>query len=300
MNKILKKIIDTGININIDIKKNYKRLRKLNNIAKKRANNNNIFDYTINANNRDIPIRVFYPSGIPKQIIIYYHGGGWVLGNNQTSSELCTKIATSTNSIVFAIEYALAPEFKFPQGFNDCYAITDIIIKDSMTFKIPKRRVYLMGDSAGGNIAACISLKRRDQKKYMPKKQILIYPVTAAIRTKEIYSSVGEFEYSQTLSLKQLEDYIDLYLNNYDDKNNPYFSPLKATTLKKQPKTLLIVANKDILRDEGIEYARALADAKVKVQLVHIDEGHAYLTLFGESKGSKETIKIIKEFTKGR
>jgi len=302
MGKLTKKIIETVPNPEIDLKKNYKRIRIINTLTKRglfTKKSDNISNFTINTNDGKVPVRFFYPTNKPKQIIIYYHGGGWVLGSVDSYTDICLNLAMKTSSIVISVDYRLAPENKFPCGFNDCYEVTEYVFKHARKFKIPRRRIYLMGDSAGGNFAACISLKRRDERKYIPKKQILLYPATASTRCPSDFNSVSEHRKNLSLSLKQLESYSMLYQVSKEDLANPYFAPLNSINLRKQPNTLVFVAELDILRDEGIEFAEKLYDAKNKVTLYRMEaEAHGYFTAFANTKAIRKTINLINKFIK--
>ena len=300
MGKITKKIIKTIPSLEVDLEKNYKNIRHLNKLAKKgffAKKSNNSFDYNFRINDYDIPTRIYNPNSKPDQLIIYIHGGGWVLGCIDSYDDTCQKICDATNSIVISIDYRLAPEYKFPTAFNDCYEVSNIIFKSCRKFGIPRRKVYLMGDSAGACIASCISLKRRDEKKYIPKKQVLLYPLSSSRRDKDKYPSVAEQAKNLFLSLKRMEDHTKLYKNSDEDLDSKYFAPLNAANFKKQPKTLIFVAELDILRDEGIELAEKLDEAKNDVTLYRIEEeGHGYFTAFKNTKATRKTIRIISDF----
>lgn len=298
MSKLWKKIVESIPNPEIDIKKNYKTIRKVQEAvsAPKIKPLYKFLDETINVKGYDVPVRVFATQKKPKNVIIYFHGGGWVTGNIDTYTKLCHNLAKMTNSTVLSVDYRLAPEWKFPVGLNDCYQVVKYVIQNASKFKIDKSKIIIMGDSAGGNIAAAVSLRRRDRLQTIPYKQILIYPAVIADHDVDMFPSIKANKKNITLSLKEINDYIDLYKKKDSDVTNPYMSPLYAYTLVKQPKTLIVTAELDILRDEGEAYGQRLNEAGNDVRVERINEvGHGFFSS-QNSKETKQVYKIINEF----
>ncbi|MEG2283460.1 MAG: alpha/beta hydrolase [Bacilli bacterium] len=303
MNKIIKSIIKNIPGSKVDIKKKYKKSRILFNATHFHLLKPlyKIWNYKIEIDNQSIPVRLFYPKrlGIYK-VIIYYHGGGFVNGGINSYSKTCSTIAKMTNHLVVAIDYRLAPENPFPAGFNDCYAITKAIFLNPELFYITNKDITIMGDSAGGNIAASISLKARDTKDFKINKQILIYP---ALNNKydntSPFKSVDDYKNIAFLGAQRMNDYIDLYKNNDQDLINPYFCPLASKSFKKLPNTLIFTAELDILRDEGEYFAKILKNAGNKVKLVRVPEvSHGYFSFPYSFPSVKLTYKIINQFLK--
>ncbi len=302
MNKIVKKIIKSMPAADLDIEKNYESIRKIQNFLKKPRIKllYKMWDYEIEVNNHKVPVRMFYPKEEgPHPIIVYYHGGGWVIGNIDTYARICHDLANATKHIILAIDYRLAPEYKFPIGFLDCYEVTKFIFKHANILNVKRSNITIMGDSAGANIAACVSLKARNNLSFLPQRQILLYPATVAIRTRDLYPSIKENKDNIFLSLNEVNDYIELYKNTDKDLKSPYFAPMNAKNLKNLPKTLIITAELDVLRDEAEDFGEKLKLAGNDVKVIRMpNAGHGFLSLYS-SKTVKETHKIINEFLKG-
>jgi acetyl esterase len=212
----------------------------------------------------EIPIRVYTPDApAPRPALIYFHGGGWVVCDLDTHDVVCTAIANRAGSTVIAVGYRLAPEHKFPAAVIDSYAATAWVAANAEQLGIDAKRISVGGDSAGGNLAAVVSLKSRDEKGPAISHQILVYPVTdlSSFSTPS-YQEFGEDHY---LTKKEMEWFRENYLRNMDDARNPDASPLLARDLSRLPPALIITAECDPLRDEGAAYAKRLIDAGVPV-----------------------------------
>jgi len=262
----MKKIIDYTIknisNYDINIKKNYKIFRFLQKIISPSIFNKDDYeDITLSLSEREIRIRLFNPFDDYKKrkIIIFIHGGGWVIGSLESYTKTCIEISKITNRVVISIDYRLAPENPYPDGFNDCYDIVNLMMNNLNDIGLKNEDVCLMGDSAGGNLVAAISLKARKTKDFKVHEQVLLYPsLQSDYSDKTKYKSVIDNGKDYLLTQKQLQDYMSLYVTNSNDLNSPYVSPLKAKFPFFQPRTLIITANNDPLRDEGKSYSRKL------------------------------------------
>lgn len=299
MKQILKSAINKISSINIDLDKTYKMQRKFYNIIG--FNPLKMFSKTINTtienNNYQIPIKIFFPKKETNKLIIYFHGGGWVIGGIKASFNTCNNLSKETNTIVVSVNYRLAPEYPFPIGLEDCYKVVDHFFNKNNILNIESKNITLMGDSAGANLAASISLLCRDRKKEIPKKQILLYPVTNNIHNESSpFKSIQENDEKWLLTSKRIEEYMNLYVKDKKDLNNYYIAPLLCPNLKKQPQTLIITANLDPLRDEGNAYGEKLKKNGNKVQIYKVDTIHGYFSnpLFKEE--TEQTYKYIKEF----
>lgn len=294
ISKIIKKIS----NKNISVKKNYKLLRVIQKIINPDFFNKDDFqDIVFSLDDRDVKCRVFDPSKElkVKKIIIFIHGGGWVYGCINSYTKTCVELSKKTNRIVIAIDYRLAPEYPYPAGFNDCYEIVNMIMNGLDELGISRKDVCLMGDSAGGNLAAAISLKARATKDFKVGSQILLYPALQmdySDTTK--YKSVIDNGKDYLLTQKQLQEYIEMYVTDIKDLNSPYVSPLKAKLPLFQPKTLIITCDNDPLRDEGKSYARKLKLFLNKVTYYNFEGAlHAFLTMpIGKEHKEKAYLKI--------
>ena len=243
-------------------------------------------------------IRIFRNETTSSNVIIYIHGGGWVTGSVDSYTNICSKICKKTNSIVIAIDYRLAPEYKFPTGLLDCYEVIENIYKNSELFGIDNKNITLMGDSAGGNIIAAISIKNSREHKFKIKNQVLIYPALQndySLATK--YQSVLENGEEYYLTRTMISDYIDLYINDSKDLNNIYFAPLLCKWLFNQPRTLIITAELCPLKDEGYAYYKKLKRFFNYCEYYNIKGViHGYFSSLIEVKKINETLEIINNF----
>ncbi len=212
----------------------------------------------------DIPIRVYTPDApAPRPALMYFHGGGWVLCDLDTHDVPCTAIARRAAAVVIAVDYRLAPEHRFPAAVDDCYAATQWVASNAARLGIDPNRLSVSGDSAGGNLAAVVSLKSRDEHGPAIANQVMIYPVTdlSSFNT----PSYSEFAQDHSLTKTEMEWFRDLYLSSLAEARNPLASPLLAPDLSRLPPALVITAECDPLRDEGAAYAKRLQDAGVPV-----------------------------------
>lgn len=217
-------------------------------------------DHKIYADDREIPVRLFIPEkSLTSKVIIFFHGGGWVTGNIDSYSNVCSHMANTTGHRVLSVDYRLAPEYTFPEGLMDCYTVVSTIFKDPSILNCSKEDITLVGDSAGGNLASAVSLMARDRGDFIPRKQVLVYPATFYDHTERSpYPSVVDNGSDYIMTSKRIQDYMDLYVPNEEDRANPYVAPLLAESFKDQPDTLIITAEFDPLRDEGEAYGKAL------------------------------------------
>ncbi len=201
---------------------------------------------------------------------------------------------------VVAVEYRLAPEDKFPAGLEDCYAVAKTLYSGDFMLNIKPENITLIGDSAGGNLCAALSLMARDCGEFMPKRQILIYPATYNDYTENSpFPSVKENGTDYLLTAGKMQDYIDLYARNKEDKKNPYFAPYIAEDLANQPDTLILTCEFDPLRDEGEAYGKRLKEAGNYVEIHRIKDAlHGYFALGIKQLHVQESFTYINEFLK--
>ena len=258
-----------------------------------------MWDHAIDAGDHEIPVRMFMPNTkISSEIFVFFHGGGWVSGNIETYTRPCANLANYTGRRVISVDYRLAPEYPFPCAVDDCYIATREIVKYCDLFEITPDDLILIGDSAGGNLAAVVSLKARDTCEFNIKRQVLIYPALYNDYSETSpFASVRENGTDYMLTTKRICDYLDLYLQNAADFHNPYFTPLLAADLSAQPDTLIFTSEFDPLRDEGEEYGRRLRKAGSYVEIHRITDAlHGYFTLPARFTHVKQTFKIINSF----
>ena len=261
-----------------------------------------------------VPIRIFFPTEKSfreseekkhniqdKKMLLFIHGGGWVTESIDNYERICARLADATGQYVVSVEYRLAPEDKFPAGLEDCYAVAKALYSGQFVLNVKPENITLIGDSAGGNLCAALSLMARDRGEFMPKRQILIYPaVNNDYSEKSLFSSVRENGQDYLLTAGKLKDYINLYAGSEEDKLNPYFAPILEKDLSGQPDTLILTSEFDPLRDEGEAYGRRLAEAGNRVEVHRIKDAlHGYFALGIRSLHVQESFEYINHFLEG-
>jgi acetyl esterase len=211
----------------------------------------------------EIPIRIYAPDiSKPAPALVYFHGGGWVLGDLDSHDHVCRSLANLTPCVVLSVDYRLAPEAKFPAAAEDSYAAFEWIAANTGELGIDPHRIAVGGDSAGGNLAAVISLMARDRKGPKPVYQVLIYPATDM---RMISASMEENADGPLLTKAAMAWFIEHYLRGENDKLDPLASPMLAADLTGLPPAFILTAECDPLRDEGEDYGRKLEKAGVAV-----------------------------------
>ena len=240
-----------------------------------------------------IPVRIYTPVGegvFP--IIVYYHGGGWVLNDLNTCHASCTLLAEKTNSIVVSVEYRLAPEFKFPIPLFDAYDAFYSVKNEAVKLR-GNGIISVAGDSAGGNLATGVALLAKEANIQIDA-QILLYPVTDLSYDSNSYETYAK---NYGLDRDVMKWFGDYYIRVPDDAQNPLLAPIQADVTGLPP-TFLLVAENDVLRDEGLAYAKKLQQSGVLVkQSIASGLVHSYFTkndVFEEE--IDETIEEIASF----
>jgi acetyl esterase len=218
---------------------------------------------TIPGPESDIPIRIYTPAANgPLAGLVFFHGGGWVIGSIDTHDNLCRSIANAAGCVVVSVEYRLAPEHKFPAGIEDAYAATCWTFQHADRLGIDSRRIAVGGDSAGGNLAAVVSLMARDRGGPNLALQVLLYPITDHNLDTASYLTYSD---GYLLTRDGMAWFWNHYLPEGVLPDQPYVSPLRAKNLSGLPPALVITAECDPLCDEGNAYARRLETAGVRV-----------------------------------
>mgnify|MGYP000851681051 CR=1 FL=1 len=301
INKVVKTALKALSYSEIDIEKNYILQRNLVNLARRHYMKPfyKTWDHEINLNDHKIPVRIFSPEAEGKYpILLFFHGGGWVTGNIDSYNKVCTNMARLTNHIVVSVDYRLAPEHPFPAALEDCYEAARVLFCDENLLNVYKDDITLIGDSAGGNLAAALSLMARDKKEFKVRRQILIYPSTYNNHSETSpFPSIHENGTDYLLTSKRICDYMKLYISNEDDLKNPYLAPLLSEDFSNQPDTLIVTAEFDPLRDEGEEYGKKLRAANNKVEIYRIkDSLHGFFALPPRFPQVKLCYNIINNF----
>ena len=213
----------------------------------------------------DIPIRIYTPKGnAPMPALVYFHGGGWVLGDLDAADSICWNLSLKAECVVVSVDYRLAPEHKFPAALDDAYAALKWLVANAIELHIDPARVGVAGDSAGGNIAAAVALMARDKGEPKLVYQLLMYPVIQNDFNTESY-----LKYANGFGLTRDEMiwFWQHYLADEADAQNHYASPILAEELSNLPPALIITGECDVLRDEALAYGAKLQEAGVSVQL---------------------------------
>ena len=209
-------------------------------------------------------------------LLVFYHGGGWVLGSMNTHDDVCRKLALAMGHAVLSVDYRLAPEFAFPEPLNDCIVALRWAHANATELGIDATRIAVGGDSAGGNLAAVVANLQPVPLKF----QMLIYPVTDATRSSQSYKDNGE---GYRLTAAGMKWFCDHYLSgSMGTPTDPRVSPLfaDATTLTSAPPAIVITAEYDPLRDEGEQYAHRLIEAGVACSLTrYYGQVHGFFSM---------------------
>jgi len=221
-------------------------------------------DHEIEVKDSTIKVREYYSDSTNNQsaALVYFHGGGWVIGDLETHHELTGLLCNKLQAKVFSVDYRLSPEYKFPVPLEDCEKAFEWVINNSAELDLNKERIAAGGDSAGGNLTAALCLKRRNEEKSLPKAQLLLYPVTDLQLSKESMDQCAEGFF---LTKDAMFWFREHYLNSVEEMHNPLVSPLLADDLSNLPPAIVSTAGFDPLRDEGDEYANRLISSKIKV-----------------------------------
>ena len=241
-----------------------------------------------------IPVRVYTPQGSESfPVLVFFHGGGFVIGSIELYDELCRALANGARCIVVSVDYRLAPEHKFPAAVEDCYAATQWVAENAKAIGGNPALIAVGGDSAGGNLSAVVALMARDKGSFPLVFQILVYPATdfAHDTLSSQENATGYF-----LTKDDMVWFRDLYLKSDTDRYSPSASPMLAQNFNELPPALVITAEFDPLRDEGEAYAARLREAGVDVVCTRY-EGmiHGFLSLpFEQGKrGRQEVIAAL-------
>jgi len=211
----------------------------------------------------DLHVRIFRPNQAENlPCIIYFHGSGWTLGFIDLFNPCLSMLSHESESIVIAVNYQKAPEHPFPGPFNDCYATLEWVVANALELGIDPENISVGGDSAGGNLAAAVALRCRDEGLISLASQLLIYPCTNRDFSTRSYLELAQ---GYGLSTKSMQWFWDQYIQDADDADNPYACPARASSFKNLPPTVLITAEFDPLVSDGENYRDLLKRDGVEV-----------------------------------
>jgi len=235
-------------------------------------------DLTVAGAEGALPARLYVPAGAPEPspLIVFFHGGGWVHGSIESHDSPCRLLADLGAMRVLSVGYRLAPEHPFPAPAHDALAAWIDAVANADALGADPTRIGLGGDSAGGNLAAVTALQARDGAHQLPAFQLLIYPVCDLSRKRD---SMRTFASGFLLSESDMDRYKDLYAPDPERWADPLASPLLAADLRGLPPAHIATAAADPLRDEGEDYAAALAAAGVPVTVERHPQLHGFLNM---------------------
>jgi acetyl esterase len=228
-----------------------------------------------------VPVRAYRPKGAAKEEIlpalVYFHGGGWVIGDLDTHDVVCRTLANGARCAVFSVEYRKAPESPFPAAVEDCFSALSLVFRNSGNLKINARQIAVGGDSAGGNLATVMALMARDAGAPAVSFQVLIYP---GCDQRMAHPSIESNGVGYLLEKKTMEYFRGHYLPRREDWLDWRASPMLAKSLKGLPPAYVLTAGFDPLLDEGREYAERMQKEGVKVEYRnYADMVHGFITM---------------------
>lgn len=252
-----------------------------------------VTDLPIPVTGGEVTIRAYRPAGDgPFPVLVYFHGGGWVRGNIDTHDAPCRALCNAVGCVVLSVDYRRAPEHPFPGPLNDAYAATQWAAEYAGIVDGDPDRLAVGGDSAGGNLAAAVALRSRDESGPSVGGQLLLYPITNFAFDTESYRENAE---GFMLTRRGMQWYWDQYLERDLDGRHPYASPLQAHDLSGLPPATVVTAGYDPLRDEGTAYAERLAAADVPVRHEHFPAMHHAFISFRDLDVADDGLAVVAE-----
>lgn len=249
-------------------------------------------DHSIARDGGDIPLRVYRP-GTPgeRPLVVSFHGGGWVIGNVYQDEWLCSRIASNVGAVVVSVGYRLAPEHRFPTAVGDAYDATVWAAAHAADLGARVPRLAVIGASAGGNLAAVVCQRARDEDGPAIAHQTLIYPATD-MRPESRPSA--DLDDAPMLPVYDRRAYLDHYTGGVADVTDPRLSPILAETLAGLPPALVITAEHDPLRDDGRRYAeRLIADRTPARYTDYAGMVHGFMSYPGLASGARQALAEI-------
>ena len=251
-----------------------------------------IEDHLIESAQHRIPIRIYNPAGerdLPA--VIFFHGGWFFAGDLETHDRTLRALANAAGCIVVAVDYRLAPEHPFPAAIEDGYAVLQWVAAEGAKFSIDSNHLIIAGDSAGGTIATVLARKAAAISRLHILLQVLLYPVTdSSLQT----ASWREFAAGPVITRQTAAEAWKMYVPNLIERQNADAAPIFAADLVGSPSALIIIAQYDPLRDEGIAYAAHLEQAGVKVKVsIYKEMPHGFFQMAGYIDGGKQAIAEV-------
>lgn len=304
MNRLFRAVLGLFAAPRVNMREDYEKVRRLQRqLAALPQPRYRALDRQIMSDDGDhqIPVRVFQPRERRREeVLLFFHGGGWVTGDIESYTPACATMADLTGCVVASVDYRLAPEHPFPAGLDDCYRAARLLLQDPQRAGVADPdKIVLVGDSAGGNLVAAVSLLLREHGDRGARRQILLYPVTHWDHDPESspFASVRHHGEGYRLTNTEVADYLELYVPDPLQRKDPRVAPLMATDLTEQPSTLLVTAELDLLRDEAEAYGRALEQAGNQVRIHRVAGAlHGFIALPRFSRSLREAYQVINDF----
>ena len=250
-------------------------------------------DVAIPGNGTTIPARLYRPKETTPGVMVYFHGGGWVLGSLETHDLPLRALANRTGATVLSVAYRLAPEHPFPAGLEDCYSAVCWASEHLTALTGAGGALMVGGDSAGGNLAAAVALAARDRGGPAIDGQLLLYPVIDGRCSTPSFTEQGDMG---LLTARDMRWFWQQYVGDRGLELSPLASPGLADSHRDLPPTILAVAEFDPLRDEGLAYAEQLAATGGHVALLRYDSlPHSFFNYVGLVEGAKSALVEIAE-----
>jgi acetyl esterase len=261
-----------------------------------------LIDTIVSHDGREVPVRIYYPTRNSTRgnnpVMLFLHGGGFIIGSVEEYHILVSKLARITNQIIISVEYGLAPEHPFPGGLDDCFAVLCWLQEHASELGADPGRITVTGDSAGGNLATVLTLMCRDRERPQPYRQVLLYPgvsfVDSTYHSMEYFSRGGQY-FLLTESFMQRAR--ERYIPPGTDPGHPYLSPLGARLGPELPPALIIAAECDPIRDGARMYAKRLRDEGIEVDyLEYSGMIHGFMSFHMIFPEAIHAMKYIKDY----
>jgi acetyl esterase len=262
-----------------------------------------IVDTLLTFEDHHVGVRIYYPNRASlsgnQPVLLYLHGGGFITGSVELYNIMVSKLAKVTGRMIISVEYRLAPEYPFPAAVIDCFTALRWLQNCGQRVGADPKRIYVIGDSAGGNLATVLTLLCRDQHLPQPDCQVLIYPGVTFTETpfpSRVYfaESADRIYVLSEFFLRRVKKE---YMAEDTDERNPYLSPLEAELTGNLPPALIITAECDPIRDGGRLYADRLEEAGVKVTRVEYSgEIHGFMSFHMILADALDAMKLIRDY----
>ncbi len=246
----------------------------------------------------EVPIRVYTPSEDQSfNVLIYVHGGAFFSGSLNTHDSIARSLANTTGFKVISVGYQLAPEAAFPAGLNDCYGVVRWVIDNATALKFNRKKLALAGDSSGATYVAAVTAKSKDAGLEAITHQILLYPSLDLDFDVDRWPSLRENAVGKGLETIALKPHNSFYIDSGANPADPLVSPIKRENLAGLPKSLIITAEYDPLRDEGEAYAKRLQQAGVEAELIRYEGAtHGFVQYFSWLPEYSGVFEVIADF----